>query len=75
MIEENSSKYFFIVFCLKVKLFVIFGYFMECRVRYIVLNLLLWGKLEIYSWMVVVIFLKIILIFFRRRVLYIDLDI
>lgn len=75
MIEDRSSKYFFIVFCLKVKLFVNFGYFMECRVNYIVLNLLLWGKLEIYSWMVVVIFLKIILIFFRRRVLYIDLDI
>lgn len=58
MIEENSSKYFPIAFRLKAKSFVILGYSTECRVRQIVLNLLLRGKLEIYSWMVAAIFFK-----------------
>lgn len=58
MIEENSSQYFPIAFRLKAKSFVILRYSTECRVRQIVLNLLLRGKLEIYSWMVAAIFFK-----------------
>lgn len=75
MIEENSSQYFPLAFRLKAKSFVILGYSTECRVRHIVLNLVLRGKLEIYSLMVAAIFLKTILTSFRRKVLYIDLDI
>lgn len=73
MIEENSSKYFPIAFRLKAKSFVILEYSTECRVRHIVLNLLLRGKLENYSGMVAAIFLKTILTSSRRRVLYIYL--